>query len=142
MKPIMKNVTIDNHNEELVAFAQTIDFTALFDHIKTFTGVNCSFYQPEITTKRGEVYISVMSDDIAAQTGAFASILGNCCLASVGNKVVREKETNEMLYWVIISLRYEHKDGGSNGMTVLHASYRQNGEWTVLDTGAKEVVVV
>jgi hypothetical protein len=132
----MKNVTMDNDNEELVNFAKTIDFTELFDHIKTFAGVDCKFYQPEITTKRGDVYISLMSDDITAQTGAFAAILRSCCLSSFSNRVTRDRETNESFYWVTVSIRYEHKNGGSNGMNVVSASYR-NGEWTFSDAGGR-----
>ena len=75
MLAIMKNVTIDNNNEELVNFSQTIDFSELFRHVKNLVKVECSFYQPEITTTRGDIYISFMSKDITNQTGAFAGIL-------------------------------------------------------------------
>ena len=83
MKATMKNVTLDEYNEDLITFAQTIDFTELFDHVKNFANAVCEFYQLEITTTRGDVYIRFMSDDIAPQTGPFASILRNCCLASL-----------------------------------------------------------
>jgi hypothetical protein len=136
MYPTMKNVTMDNNNEELVNFAKTIDFTELFDHIKTFAGVDCKFYQPEITTKRGDVYISLMSDDIAAQTGAFAAILRSCYLSSFSNRVIKDQETNELFYWVIVSIQYDQKGGGSNGMNVVSAWYK-NGEWTFSDAGER-----
>jgi hypothetical protein len=134
MKPVMKNITIDNHNAELVDFAQTVDFTELFDHVKAFAGVECEFYQPEITTGRGEVHISFMSDDITAQTGAFAAILERCCIHSFSNGVFMDQKTGELAYWVSVNLQYEHKDGGSNDMDMVRAWYI-NGEWVFTDAG-------
>jgi len=139
MKPVMKNVTIQNDNEELVAFAQTIDFTELFEHIKMFAKVNCNFYQPEITTsKHGEVFISFMSDDITGQAGAFAAILERCGIHSFSNGVYRDRETDEIRYWVIASIQYEHKDGGSNGMQVTRAWYTDSDGWVFVDAGRNE----
>ena len=132
----MKNVSVDNRNEKLVAFAQTVDFTELFNHVRGFIGITCSFYQPEITTSRGDVYISFMSDDITAQTGVFAVILKRCNIQSSNNGVYKDRETNELGYWVGVNIRYEHKDGGSNGMEVLRVWYK-NGVWIFLNAGER-----
>ncbi len=134
----MKNVTIDSDTTgDYVAFAQNIDFTELFDHIKAFTKADCAFHQPEITTSRGEVHINFISDDIAAQTGPFAAILERCSLHSFSNGVYTDKETHEPAYWVSVSIQYEHKDGGSNGMNICRASYTELGGWVFRDAGAK-----
>ena len=130
MLATMKNVSIDNHNEDLVAFAQTINFEELFNQIKAHTKVECEFHHPEITTTRGNVHIGFMSHDIADQTGAFAAILERCCLASFSNGVFKEKETGELCYWVQVSIRYDHKGGGSNGMEVFSAWYSEAKGWT------------
>ena len=137
MKAIMKNVTIDNENEELVNFAKTIDFTGLFNHIKTFTGIDCNFYQPEITTRKGKVYISFMSDDITAQTGVFAMTLKRCYLysSSSGNGVFSDKVADEPCYYVYVQIRYEHKEGGSNGVNVVFATYRKSQGWRFINVG-------
>lgn len=138
MTATIKNVTINNNNEDLVNFAQTIDFSELFEHVKTFAGVSCSFYQPEITTGRsGDVFISFMSDDIAAQTGPFAAILRVCYLASFSNGVFKDKETGEPCYWVSANIRYEHKDGGSNGMDMVRAWYSDSKGWVFKDVGER-----
>ena len=130
MLAILKNnVTVEEHNEDLVAFAQTIDFSALFSQVKEITKVECNFYQPEIDIARGSVYISFISEDITNQTGAFAAILKHCYLASFSNGVFRDKETGELGYWVQVSIRYEHKDGGSNGMEVVTAHYTDANGW-------------
>ena len=129
MLATMKNVTIDNNNEELVTFSQTIDFSELFQHVKNLVKVECSFYQPEITTNRGDVYIRFMSDDIASQTGAFASILENANISSFSNGVYKDKETGEPGYWVQVNIQYQHKGGGSNGMEVVTAWYTDGKGW-------------
>ena len=136
MKAKLHIVTIDSDNEELIAFAQTIDFDELFKHIKAFLNVDCIFYQPAVITSGNGVYITFASDDIVNSTGPFAAILSRCYIYSFSNGVFRDKETGEPGYWVSVSLRYEHKDGGSNGMEVTLARYH-SGEWAFLDAGQK-----
>ena len=136
MLPTIKRVAIDSRNEELVAFAQTVDFTELFNHVRDFAGIDCTFSRPEITTIRGEVCISFMSDDIAGQTDAFAALLRRCHVQSSNNGVFRHAETGGLEYWVGVNIRYEHKDGGENGMEVLRA-WHKNGTWTFLDAGER-----
>ncbi|MCL2235453.1 MAG: hypothetical protein FWB98_03300 [Defluviitaleaceae bacterium] len=137
MMATMKNVTIDENNEALVAFAQTIDFAELFNHTKAHTKVECEFHQPEITTTRGNVHIGFMSHDIAAQTGAFAAILERCYLGSFSNYVFKDKETGELGYWVTVNIRYEHKDGGSNGMDVVTGWYKESTGWIFKNAGQR-----
>jgi hypothetical protein len=129
MLATIKNVTIDNNNEELVNFAQTIDFSKLFNHVRETAKIDCEFYQPEISTTRGNVYIRFMSNDITSQTGAFAAILENCNIASFSNGVYKENETGEHGYWVQVSIQYKHRDGGSNGMEVTTAWYSDSKGW-------------
>jgi len=138
MKAIInERAEIGLHNENFVKFAQTIDFTMLFDHIREFTKVDCEFAQPEIITNRnGSVHIEFSSENIASQTGSFSAILERCVLASFSNYVVQDKETDELRYWVDVSIRYSHFDGGSNGMDVCLAEYRK-GEWSFRDAGER-----
>ena len=131
----MKNVTIDEHNEELVNFAQTINFAELFKHTKAYMKVDCEFHQPEISTTRGTVHIRFESHDITSQTGAFAAILERCYLSSFSNYFYRDKETGEIGYWVTVSIQYEHAGGGSNGMDILTAWYKKSTGWTFKNAG-------
>ncbi len=132
----MKNVTVDNNNAELIDFAQTVDFAALFEHVKAFVGVDCGFYQPEITTRHGDVYIGFMTEDITAQTGAFSAILERCYLHSFSNGVSTDKDSGDPYYWVSVSIAYEHKNGGSNGMEVVRA-WHKNSAWEFLNAGER-----
>ncbi|GHU57342.1 hypothetical protein AGMMS49975_22750 [Clostridia bacterium] len=136
MKPVMKSVTVTNNNAELVDFAQTVDFAPLFDHIRVFAGVACEFYAPEIYTIRGEVFIGFMSEDITAQAGVFAAVLERCCIGSFNNGVNRRSDKGELCYWVNVSLKYDHKNGGSNGMELLLADYI-GGNWRFRDVGQR-----
>jgi hypothetical protein len=135
MLATIKNVTIDNNNEELVTFAQNINFEKLFNHIKETMKLECNFYQPEITTTRGDIYIHFMSDDISNQTGAFAGILENCYIGSFSNGVYKNKETGEPGYWVQVNIQYQHKNGGSNGMEVVTAWYDNTKGWIFKNAG-------
>jgi hypothetical protein len=141
MRPKLHIADIDESNEKLVAFAQTIDFSALFDHIKDFANIDCDFHQPAIITSGGGVHITFISDDIKSQTGPFAVILKRCYIQSFSNGVVKDKETGEPKYWVSVSIRYEHKDGGSNGMDMVRAWYK-NGTWEFLNAGQTKVIKV
>ena len=129
MKAIIKNEVADNHNEEIINFAQTIDFLELFEYVKGLTKTDCCFSQPEITTNRGDVYITFMSDDITHQTGAFSAILKHCYFQTFNNRAYKDKESDEFCYWAKISIRYKHKDGGSNGMDITDARYTENKGW-------------
>ena len=131
----MKNVTINEYNEEMVIFAQSIDFSELFKHVKTFTKVDCDFHQPEISTTPRDVYISFASHDITSQTGAFASILEHCYFCGFNGSVFKDKETKELGYWVTVGIQYKHKGIGSNGMDVVSAWYRASTGWVYRNAG-------
>lgn len=135
MKAIIKNVNVNDYNQDLIAFAQTIDFSELFEHVKAFTGITCNFNQPEISTVRGDVYVSFTSENIAEQAGPFAAILKNCYFSSFSNGVSRNRDTNELGYWVCVDIMYDHKDGGSNGMEVVRASFTQRTGWVFRNAG-------
>ena len=136
MNAVVKNATLTEANIPLVLFAQNIDFTGLFNHIKDFAGISCKFQQPGVATSRnGDVYIDIQSDDIAYQTGPFSRILGKCSIQSGSGGVCRDRETEEVKFWVIMSIAYSHKDGGSNGMELCRAWYTHNEGWTFKDVG-------
>jgi hypothetical protein len=133
-KATLQNVTINERNEALAKFAQDIDFTELCEHAANHANVKCDFEQPVITANRhGELYINITSEDSRTQTGAFAAILESCRISSFSTGFYIDKENGEPRCWVQLSLRYTHKDGGSNGMTLLDAWYSENDGWTFED---------
>jgi hypothetical protein len=138
MKPLMKKVKAEYANDELVAFAKTIDFTELFDHINAFTGISCGFKQPVVQANYCGVYINFMSWDIGGQTGPFAVLLKRCYFHSFNNSVYKDRETGEPGYMAGVRIHCQHKDGSSNGLDVLRARYR-SGVWEFLDAGYEMV---
>ena len=139
MNAMVKNATLSEENVPLALFTQSIDFSGLYDHINSFAGINCKFQQPGITSERsGRLYIDIQSDDIKYQTGPFGKILKNCRIQSGSSEIFRDKDTGDPKLWVVIMIRYEHKDGGSNGMKVCHAWYTDSKGWIFKDTGKRE----
>jgi hypothetical protein len=134
---ITNTINIDKDNKGKVDFAQSINFTELFTQIQGLTKVKCEFEKPEISITRGNVYIKFYSNDIAEQTGAFAAILKECYFYSFSNGVTTDKETNEMFYWVSVTMQYQHKDGGSNGMEVTTATYTEKNGWHFRNVGSR-----
>ena len=132
MNAKVKKVTIDSTNEEQLAFAEAIDFSALFDHIKTYAGIDCTFYQPIIKTYRGKVYVSFKSDDITAQTGPFAFAIKRCYIHSFSNGVGIDGFSDKLKYWVRVNIKYENYDGTFVSMGLLRAWY-SDGKWGVSD---------
>jgi hypothetical protein len=136
MTAIIKKVTRNDYNSEMIDYAQTIDFTELFNHVKSFINVKCKFNQPKITTgHNNNVHISFTSSDIASQVGAFSVILITCNLVSFNNGVYKQAETGELGYWVNIDIEYQHKDGGNNGMEVTRAWYSDSKGWEFQSAG-------
>jgi len=132
---INERAMIHDHNRRFVEYAQAIDLSELFEHIRDFAQATCGFEQPEITTGRdGSVHINFKSYDIRPQTGPFSVILESCYFESFSSYVVADKETDELWFWVSVSIRYTHLDGGSNGMELCRADYR-NGKWSFRDAG-------
>ena len=90
MKAKMGKAVINDKNENLVAFAKSIDFTELFDNIRMFINVDCGFYNPVIKTSDERVRITFKSHDFVGQTGPFAAILKRCYVHSDRNGVCND----------------------------------------------------
>ena len=138
MKAIINDIIRTDSNKELIVFAESIDFTELFESIKSFTSTACVFNQPEIeTNKNGGVFIRFTSEDIANKCGPFAAILKKCTIENFSNGVYRDKETDEIKYWVSVSIRYTHLDGGSNGMDICWGVYTEDDGWEIKNAGSR-----
>ena len=134
MKATMNdNVKITEYNKDLIEFAQTIDFTDLFDRVREIADVKCQFQTPKITTNyEGSVFIQFESDNIADQCGPFGKILESCQIENFSGYVTRDRDTGEIYYWLTVSLRYRHIGGGSNGMDLCRAQYN-HGTWMLFN---------
>jgi len=109
-------------------YARNIDFTGLFRYAETFTQTVLTFDKPEINESSGVISVNFKSENIAHTCGLFGQILESCTVESSSNYVV-ENYDGDLRYWVQVSVRYTHKDGGSNGMDLFRAFY-ENDTWT------------
>ncbi len=71
------------------------------------------------------------ASDVTGCAGIFSSVLRKCRIGTFSQHI-EWTEADGFKVWFQLSLRYEHFDGGSNGMNI--AAFRfQNGEWTMSD---------
>jgi hypothetical protein len=118
--------------EEKIEFANNIDFSGLFSHAEMLAGQKLTFGKPEVKESCGNVYFDFESNDILASCGVFGKALKSCVIGNFNNNVSKDKETNELFYWVSVDLWYQHLDGGRNGSNLFTAWYKK-GEWTFRD---------
>ena len=130
VKAILGKAERTENTSAFLDFAQTIDFTRLFDKIREVLKHNVKFPHLEITTIRGQVHINFYSNDITDKAGIFSTILKETTVNSFNNYVCHDKENNRTAYWVNVNISYQHKDGGSNGMELLTAWYNTEDGWT------------
>ncbi|MFV0485398.1 MAG: hypothetical protein ACK5MU_04230 [Candidatus Saccharimonadales bacterium] len=126
--PVLKDADIGEADEALIDFAKTIDFRGLYKQIRASALIVAEFEIPQIAIRREKIHIEFASKNVASQTGPFSAILKHCYIHSFSNSVFRDKETDAPKYWVSVHIRYEHKDGGENGMDIGTALYC-DGAW-------------
>jgi len=120
---------------ELVLFAMDINFAELFNYLKAYTGVVCNYYQPIIRYSFGKVKVTFESVDFIDQAGPFANILSRCFFHDFDSEVYKDDETGELGLWIIMDIRYQHKDHDDlSGMVLFRAEYA-NGKWSFANAG-------
>jgi hypothetical protein len=117
--------------EEKIEFANQIDFSGLFHHAEMLAGQKLTFGKPEVSERGNTIRVQFESNNIKL-SGVFGHILDTCVIGNFSNSVSEDKETGELYYWVQVSVSYHHRKGGSNGMELFTAWYR-NGEWEFRD---------
>jgi len=63
------------------------------------------------------------SQEIVNKTGIFKAVLKTCKVETFNTDMSSEEDG---VWWATWSLRYQNKDGGSNGMTFLNSWYNFN----------------
>ncbi len=71
------------------------------------------------------------ADDVTNCAGIFASVLRKCRIGTFIQHI-EWTEIDGFKIWFQLDLRYEHFNGGSNGMTVAEFRF-ENGKWTMSD---------
>ena len=122
-------------NENAKKFAESIDMTELFDHIKSITGLSDLKFNYKITTNRyDEPYITFESQDLVEKVGFLKLIFSSISISQFNSEIIYSKESDEYYYWGTANFRYDHPSGGSNGCTFLRFRYI-HGYWEFDDRG-------
>lgn len=121
-------------NEALTEFSKAIPDDEMYDIAKQVSGIdNLRFTKELAISRNGEPYIKHSSNDIKDSTGPFSAALKNARLEEFNSSLYIDSKTNEPIYWGSLDIRYEHKDGGSNGMKLLDYKYTPSKGWEITD---------
>lgn len=119
--------------EDKKAFAESIDFNPLFDHLNDLVGKKINFTKNMEEDKYNASYsFNIKSEDITDTCGIFSRVLKSCIISSSTNGVAVNEDRTSLRYFARISLSYQHADGGSNGMELTSAFY-EDGNWKFRD---------
>ena len=113
------------------SFHNTIPYNELFNQAKEITGIDTTFTEPTVDEKG---YVKYTSENIKDQSGLFGKILKDVRLENFSSQISFDEKTNEPYYWGTMDLRYQHNNGGSNGMQVMAYTYSPKSGWEFRDT--------
>ena len=119
----------------LTEFHKTIPYDEMFEAGKQVSGSKSAvFGEPELVNKNGSFYVHYSSNDIKADAGVFSSVLKGARLENFNSELYIDKQTGELTYWGSMDIRYQHNDGGSNGMKIMDYRYKQSTGWDITDS--------
>lgn len=120
--------------EALTTFSKTVPFEDVYEIAKVASGSkNVKFDEVKIQTKNNSVYADIVSNDIKQDAGIFGSALKSVRLESFNSNFVMG-EDGDPYYWGSLDLRYQHNDGGTNGMSLLNYKYTRDKGWDITDS--------
>lgn len=106
-------------------FADSIDLTPLYDKIKQMAGISNIEFTSKVIERPGDVYIDIKSNDLIDSCGLFKLALRECYIETFNSGIVTSKDTNNTYWWGTMDLRYQSKQGGTNGVRFLRFSYNE-----------------
>lgn len=133
-REIARAKTQETKGKLLEEYAKTIPYNEMFDTAVNISGVkNAKFTEPKIEVDNsGRVFVHYESNELKSQSGIFSGSLKSVKLKQFNSEVTID-ENGELGYWGSMSIRYEHNDGGSNGMNVIDYTYGDKG-WDITDS--------
>lgn len=127
----MKKYITDYTLGERLEYAGAIKFEGLYEEVrKRVNDKNISFETKIIVNnERNELRIGLVSKENLKDRCGIMSNLYESVKIETFNSALSTTEDGEIYYWCSMEFRYQFKDGGSNGATILYANYK-NGEWS------------
>lgn len=122
---------VEDTNNELQEFAESVPMEELFDHIKELTGLHdLSFGVSREPDRRGRPRIQFDSQDLSDRVGFLKLLFKHLSIGSFGGEI--RTRSGIPYYWVSVAFSYTHPSGGMNGYNFCDALY-EDGQWTFRD---------
>lgn len=127
------NPNIVNDVHDAVAYMECIDFGPLNKFISDIVGIEVKLEASNVRADRyGSSYYSDVADkrNFADQCGIMSPVYKEVYIDCFNSVLTRDKEANDgsYYYWCSPSFRFNMTSGGSNGIGIATAVYK-NGEW-------------
>lgn len=121
-KEVLRNFNESMPDDEMYKVAEEIS------GIKGLT-----FTKKMHTNYENREYPIYESNDIKAQAGVFGNVIKSARIETFNSSLSLDDQTGEPSYWGTMSLRYESKSGGSNGMELMDIRYSRKNGWEIKD---------
>ena len=127
----MKKYITDYTLGERLDYINTIKFEGLYEEVrKRVNDEKINFeLKTTINNERNELRIGIVSKENLKDRCGIMSNLYESVKIETFNSALSATKDGEIYYWCSMEFRYQFKDGGSNGTTILYANYK-NGEWS------------
>lgn len=82
----------------------------------------------KLVAKQSGAKLEISAAELVSKAGVFQAVFNKVYLYASNYSM-----SNDGSGWVELSLRWEHKSGGSNGTTLVHGWVNTSGEWKFRD---------
>ena len=120
--------------EALTKFNESIPDDEMYKVAEEISGIKgLSFTKKMHTNYENREYPVYESNDISDKAGVFGNVIKSAKIETFNSSLSLNEETGEPSYWGTMSLRYESKSGGSNGMELMDIRYDRKNGWQIKD---------
>jgi hypothetical protein len=102
-------------NDQLL---ESIDWTGMEKEVSERLGTPVKL-KTKMEKGRNGGYVDVESEELIKKAGIFQSVFNSVTINATNYGLSDDKD----FYSVILSLRWSHKEGGTNGTTLVHGNY-------------------
>lgn len=120
--------------EALTKFNESMPDDEMYKVAEEISGVKgLTFTKKMHTNYENREYPVYESNDISDKAGVFGNVIKSARIETFNSSLSLDEETGEPHYWGTMSLRYESKNGGSNGMELMDIRYDRKSGWQIKD---------
>lgn len=120
--------------EALTKFNESMPDDEMYKVAEEISGIKgLTFTKKMHTNYENREYPVYESNDISDKAGVFGNVIKSAKIETFNSSLSLDEETGEPHYWGTMSLRYESKSGGSNGMELMDIRYDRKSGWQIKD---------